>query len=59
MPESNADTAELLRPYLPRMLLQWLAESPGTILREIEGTVVFVDISGFTKMSDDSPARAR
>ena len=46
------ESAELLRPYLPRMLLQWLADSPGTILREIDGTVVFVDISGFTKMSE-------
>jgi class 3 adenylate cyclase/tetratricopeptide (TPR) repeat protein len=46
------DSADRLRPYLPRMLLQWLADSPGTILREIDGTVVFVDISGFTKMSE-------
>ena len=46
------ESAALLRPYLPRMLLQWLAEAPGTILREIDGTVVFVDISGFTKMSE-------
>ena len=52
MSGSKADTAELLRPYLPRMLFQWLAESPGTILREIDGTIVFVDISGFTKMSE-------
>ena len=52
MSEPTADTAELLRPYLPRMLRQWLVDSPGTILREIDGTVVFVDISGFTKMSE-------
>ena len=50
MSDPGSDTADLLRPYLPRMLLQWLADSPGTILQEIEGTVVFVDISGFTKM---------
>ena len=52
MSDPGSDTADLLRPYLPRMLLQWLADSPGTILREIDGTVVFVDISGFTKMSE-------
>ncbi len=44
--------AASLRPYLPRMLIGWLAEAPGTMLREVDGTVVFVDISGFTKMSE-------
>jgi class 3 adenylate cyclase/tetratricopeptide (TPR) repeat protein len=34
------------------MLISWLAEAPGTMLREIDGTIVFVDISGFTKMSE-------
>ena len=43
---------ELLTPYLPRLLVQWLAEDPDSILREIDGSVVFVDISGFTKMSE-------
>jgi len=52
MPDPSTAAAELLRPYLPRMLLQWLADSPGTILQEVDGTVVFVDISGFTKMSE-------
>ena len=32
--------------------MSWLQEAPGTIAREVEGTVVFVDISGFTKMSE-------
>ena len=52
MSQTIPESPERLRPYLPRMLLQWLADSPGTILREIDGTVVFVDISGFTKMSE-------
>jgi class 3 adenylate cyclase/tetratricopeptide (TPR) repeat protein len=34
------------------MLIDWLAEAPGTMLREVDGTIVFVDISGFTKMSE-------
>ena len=41
-----------LQPYIPRLLIQWLAEAPGTILRTLDGTVVFVDISGFTAMSE-------
>ena len=41
-----------LLPYLPRLLVQWLADEPGSTWRELEGTVVFVDISGFTKLSE-------
>jgi class 3 adenylate cyclase/tetratricopeptide (TPR) repeat protein len=52
VPEAQLDRAAALRPYLPRMLIDWLAEAPGTMLREVDGTVVFVDISGFTKMSE-------
>ena len=52
MPEREADAAQRLRPYLPRLLISWLNEQPGTIVRELDGSVVFVDISGFTKMSE-------
>ena len=51
-PERTVDAAERLRPYLPRLLVSWLNEIPGTTVRELEGSVVFVDISGFTKMSE-------
>lgn len=40
-----------LTPYIPRLLLEWPSESP-TECREIAGTLVFVDISGFTAMSE-------
>jgi len=43
---------QLLRPYLPRLLLQWLNESPDSPYRNVEGTIAFVDISGFTKLSE-------
>ena len=41
-----------LSPYLPRLALEWLMERPETTFQELEGTVVFVDISGFTKLSE-------
>ncbi len=41
-----------LSPYLPRLTTQWLAETPTTTLLELDGTIVFVDISGFTKLSE-------
>ena len=52
MVERTLVTAEGLRPYLPRILVGWLNERPGTTARDLEGSVVFVDISGFTKMSE-------
>ncbi len=41
-----------LTPYLPRLTLQWLREDPGALHRAVDGSVVFVDISGFTKLSE-------
>ena len=41
-----------LQPYLPRLTLQWLADDPTALHRAVEGSVVFVDISGFTKLSE-------
>jgi class 3 adenylate cyclase/tetratricopeptide (TPR) repeat protein len=52
MIEQDVAPTRLLRPYLPRLLLQWLVESPGSRWRDVEGSIVFVDISGFTKMSE-------
>ncbi len=39
-------------PYVPRILLRHLAETPDEICWTTEGSVVFVDISGFTKLSE-------
>ena len=41
-----------LQPYLPRLTLQWLAQTPSELHQAVEGSVVFVDISGFTKLSE-------
>ena len=38
--------------YVPRLLADWQREAPGQAARRIEGTLVFVDISGFTKLSE-------
>jgi len=57
--EQEFDASVVLRPYVPRLLIHWLDEAPGTTLREIDGSVVFVDISGFTKMSERLARRGR
>jgi class 3 adenylate cyclase/tetratricopeptide (TPR) repeat protein len=45
-------TAGVLVPYLPRLVIDWLATEPDATYREIDGSVAFVDISGFTKLSE-------
>jgi len=44
--------AQSLRPYVPRILLRHLVEDPEATCWTAEGSVVFVDISGFTKLSE-------
>ena len=44
--------SEFLRPYAPRLLIRWLAEQSHRSFRTLDGSMVFVDISGFTKMSE-------
>jgi class 3 adenylate cyclase/tetratricopeptide (TPR) repeat protein len=41
-----------LTPFVPRVVVDWLREAPEARRRELEGTLVFVDISGFTAMSE-------
>ncbi len=50
--EVTLDRSAALRPFLPRLTIQWIVEQPEQRVRAIDGTVVFVDISGFTKMSE-------
>jgi class 3 adenylate cyclase/tetratricopeptide (TPR) repeat protein len=48
--ESTA-SAELAS-FVPRLTLEWLRDEPDTPWREVDGTLAFVDISGFTAMSE-------
>ena len=38
--------------YVPTIVLDWLEQTPGALVRREEGTVVFVDLSGFTRLSE-------
>ena len=49
---SGTDTARALQPYVPRVALRALAEAPGPHVAMLPGTLVFADISGFTKLSE-------
>src|SRR5437763_6713413 len=50
--KQGADRAQPLTPYVPRLLIEWLRDDPSARHRAIEGTLAFVDISGFTKMTE-------
>lgn len=47
----GANVAELVS-FVPRLTLEWLRDDPDALWREVDGTVAFVDISGFTAMSE-------
>src|SRR4051794_15528377 len=39
-------------PYVPRLIIEWDRDGAGDSYRQVDGTLVFVDISGFTAMSE-------
>lgn len=59
MKGEKLDHAAILRPYLPRLAIEWLAEHPAESIREIDGTMAFVDVSGFTKLSERLARRGK
>jgi class 3 adenylate cyclase/tetratricopeptide (TPR) repeat protein len=38
--------------YVPRLAIQWLDQTPDVRHRQIDGTLAFVDISGFTQLTE-------
>ncbi len=55
-PASRADRAGL---YTPRILQQHLVDAPDRRWWSVDGTVAFVDISGFTKLSERLARKGR
>jgi len=48
-----------LTPYVPRLLVEWLRADPERRMRSLDGTLAFVDISGFTAMSEALSSRGK
>ncbi len=48
-----------LDPYLPRPAVEWDLTSAGSLWREIDASLCFVDISGFTALSERLARRGR
>jgi class 3 adenylate cyclase/tetratricopeptide (TPR) repeat protein len=50
--DPSARTAGDLVSFVPRLTLEWLRSSPERSWLEVDGTLAFIDISGFTAMSE-------
>jgi class 3 adenylate cyclase/tetratricopeptide (TPR) repeat protein len=48
-----------LEPYVPRLVVNWLRETPDAVWREVEGSLAFVDISGFTQLTERLARRGK
>lgn len=51
-PEEARAEAERLGPFTPRLAVDWLRNSPEALHRRIEGALSFVDVSGFTALTE-------
>jgi class 3 adenylate cyclase/tetratricopeptide (TPR) repeat protein len=45
-------TATGMDAYVPRVVTDWLRDAPARQWQELDATLVFVDISGFTRLSE-------
>ena len=62
IPEGGVSTIssfEGLLPYLARPVVDWMSAHPDTGHIETEGTVAFLDVSGFTKLSERLAKRGK
>ena len=55
----NAKTRGSFEPYLPRLVLDWAARTPGERWRELDGSLVSVDLTGFTALAERLQAKGR
>lgn len=39
-------------PYVPALVIDWLRENPEASHRTVDGTLAFIDISGFTRLTE-------
>jgi class 3 adenylate cyclase/tetratricopeptide (TPR) repeat protein len=56
---TDAVAATTLEPYLPRLTAAWARERPDERVRELDATLVSVDLSGFTALSERLAAKGR
>ena len=55
----NAQRHAPFEPYLPRLVLDWAAQEPADPWRELDGSLVSVDLTGFTALAERLQAKGR
>ena len=51
--------ARPLLPYVPRLVVDWLEAHPALTSQQLDATVVFADISGFTNLTEQLARRGK
>jgi class 3 adenylate cyclase/tetratricopeptide (TPR) repeat protein len=59
MAQSTLDDASRLRPYVAGLSVDWLVTAPRQRHRRITGSLAFVDISGFTTLTERLAAKGK
>jgi len=58
VPETSSSSVDLT-PFVPRVVVDWLRVEPDARHRRLEGTLAFVDISGFTALNERLAAKGK
>jgi class 3 adenylate cyclase/tetratricopeptide (TPR) repeat protein len=58
-PAGEVAAGERLKPYVPRLVIDWLRGSPDLRHRLVDGSLAFVDISGFTQLTEKLARRGK
>jgi class 3 adenylate cyclase/tetratricopeptide (TPR) repeat protein len=58
-PRALDEQGEVLKPYVPRLQITWLREDPQETHRSGEASLAFVDISGFTALTESLNRRGK
>src|SRR4051794_38544567 len=56
---TESSTAMPFTPYVPRLVVEWLRDDAERTRMTVGGTLAFVDISGFTAMSERLSMRGK
>ncbi len=57
--DATRGSADRLRPYVAGLVLDWLHDTPNVRHRRITGSLAFVDISGFTALTERLAAKGK
>ncbi len=58
-PKAGSGADGLLAPYLPRLVHEWSTHPEGPRYRVLEGSLVSIDISGFTALAERLSAKGK